>query len=90
MKEINSWEEVPSFRSEAEEADFWDTHSLGPALLDEFDPVEFKQVPGRRPHLRKVQLGADVGRRLEREAKRRGVSVEELAEQILSEGLRRQ
>jgi hypothetical protein len=90
VKEINSWDEVPSFESEAEEAEFWDGHSLGPSLLDDFEPVEFKQLPSRRKHSRKVRVGADVGRRLEREAERRGVSVDELAEQILSEGLQGQ
>ncbi|HTE84770.1 MAG TPA: hypothetical protein VK821_08550 [Dehalococcoidia bacterium] len=32
MLVINSWEEVPHFSSEAEEADFWDTHTLADHL----------------------------------------------------------
>lgn len=30
LKEINSWDEVPDFATEAEEADFWGSHGLGP------------------------------------------------------------
>jgi hypothetical protein len=29
---VNSWEEVPRFSSEEEEADFWDTHTLADHL----------------------------------------------------------
>lgn len=29
---INSWEEVPQFATEEEEADFWDTHTLADHL----------------------------------------------------------
>lgn len=35
LKEINSWDEVPDFATEAEEADFWGTHSFGPGLTAE-------------------------------------------------------
>jgi hypothetical protein len=36
---VNSWEEIPTFVSEAEEADFWDTHCFGPELLKQFRPA---------------------------------------------------
>jgi mannose-6-phosphate isomerase-like protein (cupin superfamily) len=34
--EINSWDEVPEFADEDEEARWWDTHCLGPELLKRF------------------------------------------------------
>ncbi|HTE85259.1 MAG TPA: hypothetical protein VK821_11045 [Dehalococcoidia bacterium] len=33
LPEVNSLFEIPVFGSEAEEAEFWDTHALGPGLL---------------------------------------------------------
>lgn len=45
MKEINSWDEVPEFKSEAEEARFWATHSLGEKLLERMQPVAEDELP---------------------------------------------
>jgi hypothetical protein len=39
MIELQSWDEVPEFASEAEEADYWGSHSLGQALLDQMSPL---------------------------------------------------
>jgi hypothetical protein len=33
LPEIESWDDVPQFSSEAEEAEFWSTHGLGEGLL---------------------------------------------------------
>jgi hypothetical protein len=32
---IESWGEVPEFKTEREEADFWASHSLGKSILDQ-------------------------------------------------------
>lgn len=37
MKEIKEWSEIPEFDTEDEEREFWDTHSIGAELLDDFD-----------------------------------------------------
>lgn len=37
--EIQSWDEVPVFRDEAEEQTWWDNHTLGEAVLKSFRPV---------------------------------------------------
>ena len=34
LVEINSWDEMPAFKDEAEEAEWWATHSLGAGILD--------------------------------------------------------
>jgi hypothetical protein len=34
MKVLESWDDLPDFVSEAEEAEFWGTHELGPKILD--------------------------------------------------------
>ena len=37
---VNSWDEVPAFKNEDEEADFWGTHSLGEPLLEQMRPID--------------------------------------------------
>lgn len=37
--EIQSWDEVPAFASEAEEAEYWGTHGLGEELIAQFETV---------------------------------------------------
>jgi hypothetical protein len=44
---IHDWSEVPDFESEAEEAAFWGTHGLGPALLDQMGPLDDVLPPPR-------------------------------------------
>jgi hypothetical protein len=36
---VNSVDEIPANMTEAEEADFWDTHCLGPGLLAQTRPA---------------------------------------------------
>jgi hypothetical protein len=38
---VEAWDEVPAFGTEAEEAEFWATHSLGKSILDQ----EFEEDP---------------------------------------------
>ncbi|HTE87002.1 MAG TPA: hypothetical protein VK821_20000 [Dehalococcoidia bacterium] len=33
LPEVNSYDEIPEFANESEEAAFWGTHALGPGLL---------------------------------------------------------
>ena len=53
MRYLKSLDEIPRFKSEAEEADFWSTHSLAD-IWDQLEPVEFEISPKvRRITLRK-------------------------------------
>jgi hypothetical protein len=45
MQEIHSLEEIPEFTSEAEEAEFWATHSLGEELLERMEPIPEEILP---------------------------------------------
>ena len=47
MQEIHSLEEIPAFKNEAEEADFWATHSLGEELLERMEPIPEEILPPR-------------------------------------------
>ena len=40
IQEIQNFSEVPIFKNEAEEADFWANHSLGDYLLAQMKPFE--------------------------------------------------
>ena len=40
MKVLESLDDLPDFKSEAEEAEFWGTHELGPAILDAMEPLD--------------------------------------------------
>ena len=43
--EIHSWDEVPEFASETEEAEFWSTHCLGDEILAEMTPIPEDVLP---------------------------------------------
>ena len=48
-KEINSWDEVPSFASEKEEQAWWDEHEISEELLETFKPrSELDHLPPPR------------------------------------------
>jgi hypothetical protein len=40
MIEINSYQDIPKFKNEDEEADFWATHCLGDQILDQMESFE--------------------------------------------------
>jgi diaminopimelate decarboxylase len=45
LKEIHSWDEVPEFHSEAEEADFWGNHCLGDEILAKMVSIPEDTLP---------------------------------------------
>ena len=45
---IHSRDEIPAFATEAEEAEFWSTHSFGPELLAEFTSPAAEEAPPTR------------------------------------------
>lgn len=40
MIEINTWDEVPQFNNEDEEAEFWSHHCLGDEALEKMESLE--------------------------------------------------
>jgi hypothetical protein len=69
---VESFDDVPAFRTEAEEAAYWSTHSFGEGVLREMRPIppegDGVLPPARPPAPRTrpiaVRLDADVLRRL--------------------------
>lgn len=47
IRYIKSLDDVPHFKSEAEEAEYWSTHSLA-RIWDKLEPVEFQIAPRLR------------------------------------------
>ncbi len=47
MRYLKSLDEVPRFKTEAEEAEYWSTHSLA-RIWDKLEPVEFDIAPKLR------------------------------------------
>ena len=89
MREIQSWDEVPAFKSEAEEAEFWATHALGSRILQEMGPVADDGLPPARPRTRPiaVRFDQDVVRRLRTLAARKHKGYQTLLKEFVVERL---
>lgn len=78
MKEIHSFEEVPEFENEEEEAEFWATHSLGDGLLDKMERrnklLEGRQYSGKV----NLRMPKSLHRDLVHDAEQEGVSLNQL------------
>lgn len=81
MIEINSRDEIPNFENEAEEHEFWATHSFGERLLEEFGP---------RPRMDRPSLDVEEGlaKRLIALADAKGVGYRASPRQFLAERIR--
>jgi hypothetical protein len=73
---VHSWDDVPDFTSENEEADFWASHELGDELWDTSDnDDDWLPKPGDEPGARfAIKLTADEARRLHRISRARDAS----------------
>ena len=49
MEVLESLDDLPVFKTEAEEADFWATHELGQEILNQMGPMEPGILPPPRP-----------------------------------------
>ena len=85
-------EDIPQFASEADEADFWSTHTLSHAMLDQFQPLR-EDGGGILPAARKstsavsVRLEHDVLYRLRRLAARKRIGYQTLLKRFVTERL---
>lgn len=78
MKEIHSFDEVPEFASEEEEAKFWETHSLGDEVLEKMERrnrlLERREYSGKINLRMPKSLHHDLAHRAQQE----GVSLNQL------------
>lgn len=89
MKEIQSLDEIPVFQSEAEESEFWSTHSLGEGILTQMGPLTEEILPRDHDTTRPiiVRLDEDVIRRLKLLAQRKGKGYQTLLQEFVIERL---
>ncbi|MBV9173412.1 MAG: hypothetical protein JOZ81_25390 [Chloroflexi bacterium] len=84
-------EDIPAFRSEAEERAYWETHTVGNGMLQRLRPA--REVDPRLPPPRlasssvTIRLNADVLHRLRRLAAQRGIGYQTLLKQFVIERL---
>ena len=89
MRVVESWDQVPPFTSEEDEATYWATHELGQGLLDEMGPVENDVLPPPRPRTKPVAIRFDDAtiRRLKAVAARRHKGYPTLLKEFVIERL---
>ncbi len=89
MKTVHSWDEVPRFKSESEEAAFWSTHELGDELLEQMDPGGDPRLPPSRPRTKPIAIRFDEStlKRVKHLAQRRGKGYQTLVKEFVSERL---
>jgi hypothetical protein len=89
MREIQNWDEVPAFKTEVEETEFWATHALGDGILQEMGPVADDELPPARPRTRPiaVRFDQDVVRRLRTLAARKHKGYQTLLKEFVVERL---
>ena len=78
---VRSVEEIPEFESEAEEAEFWATHSIGGELLEPgSQAVAEAELPPPREYSGKINLRMpkSLHRDLAHRAEQEGVSLNQL------------
>jgi hypothetical protein len=88
MKVIHSLDEIPAFASEAEEADFWDTHEFSDELWDSLPSAE-DELPPPRPRTKPVavRFDPDTLDRLKLLARRRNKGYQTLLKEFVMERL---
>jgi predicted DNA binding CopG/RHH family protein len=59
MSIVTSLDEIPHFRSEQEEATYWQTHELSESLWDRLPQVPDEELPPTRPRTRSVAVRFD-------------------------------
>jgi CopG antitoxin of type II toxin-antitoxin system len=79
---------IPKFKSIAEEAAFWDTHSFADHW-DEFEPIDVMvELSKPKEETLVLRVNKDVKKQLEQKAKDKGITISTLARILLTEKLR--
>ena len=89
LKEIRTLEDIPGFANEAEEAEFWSTHSLGDGVLAQMRPLADDELPAPRPRTRPVavRFDEDVLNRLKALAREKRKGYQTLLKEFIVERL---
>lgn len=79
---------IPAFHSQAEEAEFWDTHDFTD-FLNELEPVKVRVSPLLTTNLQ-IRFDRETNRELEAHAQEQGVRKSTLVRMVVKEWLRQQ
>jgi hypothetical protein len=87
--EIHRLEDVPEFASEADEREFWDTHSFSEELLEQLREPEPDWLPPPRPRTKPVavRFDADTLARLKVVARKKHKGYQTLLKEFVMERL---
>ncbi len=97
MQYLKSLDEIPHFKTEAAEAEYWSTHSLA-EIWDQLEPVEVEVSPAsrridlRRAHKKPVTLRLEEQQiaRAKRLARAKSLSYQALIRSWINEGILRE
>jgi hypothetical protein len=81
--------ELPKFKNEDEEREFWATHSFS----DYYDIKKFKRMPpvsAKTPGLHNLRLSPEMEGEVQRLSQERKVGVQEMIQQLLAAGIKQQ
>jgi hypothetical protein len=89
MITIHSYDELPNFKSEDEEAQFWAAHTLDEELLDQMEPVPDGLLPPTRARTLPVSIRFDEHtiRRAKKLAEKRHTGYQTMFKQFIAERL---
>jgi hypothetical protein len=87
--EVRSWDDVPQFANEADEAAFWSTHGFGQEILDQMRPIgDDEDLPPARPRTElTLYLDDETMARLKALAQVKGKRYERLVKEFIVERL---
>ena len=83
---ITSYDQIPEFDSEAEEAAFWDTHTVSDELASQAQP-DPKRSKLRRSRQTSIRLDPDLHDRLKKLANKKGKGYQTLLKEFVLERL---
>ena len=86
---LQSMDDVPIFATEAEEAEFWDTHDLSDELTMRMQPIPEEVLPPARPRTTSiaVRFDDDTLRRVKRLASIKNKGYQTLLKEFVAERL---
>lgn len=84
---VKSWNEIPSFASEHEEAAFWAKHELSEDLLRQMAPSGDKALPGPRTRPVSIRLDQHTLERVRALAGQRNIGYQTLLKEFITERL---
>ncbi len=87
LKEVNSRDEIPSFKNEEEEHEFWAGHTLSDEFWEDAAPIPEGELPPPRPRKTpvSVRFDDDLINRLKALAAKKDIGYQSLLRRFVAE-----